>query len=1251
MERLTVGSFGGGEKEMEMRVVEVKIKRHPLEEEIVIEALEIDMISKDTLPSPPKSIVREVKALGLTLADDLTQYHKTTAPLTTSLLVGADYYWEIVTGRTKRLQDKVMAAETILGWTLHGPTQFRAQPMNSSTVMVLKVTTTKEDINEEVKRFWELESIGISDNMAHTKTTDNDGVHTYIKDTMAFRDGRYEVRLPWKEHVTLEENKSVAEKRLSQVTKKLLKDPKNLQAYDKAIREYIESGIAEKVSTEEDKKRKNFAYYMPHQAVIKEDRATTKIRIVFDASASRTAGRSLNDNLEIGPNLNPDIASLLMNFRQHKIAMAADVEKAFLQIAIHEEDRDALRFLWWKEIPNKDSDLPTVETWRMKRVTFGTKPSSFLLAATIHHHLDAVREKFPNTVGELKKGIYVDDVFLGAEDTPTAATMYNEARSIFAAAGMNLRKWTSSDPTLRTVFDKEGEDLDRRLRQEGKTKVLGMKWNFIEDQITFPSTAWRSDIDVTEITKRQLLQATARLYDPLGLLTPFSVRAKLQLQNVWKESFTWDDPLPDGYRTACMEWISELEVLDGFSLPRCSHPFGKAEQLSTLHVFSDASPRAYGAAAYLVTTYTDGSKNTQLLMSKGRVAPLKDLTLARVELLAATIAARLAKYIVDNFVGSIKDVKFWTDSQIVLCWVKSSKLKDIFVQNRVHEIKRKSSTNQWGYVKSEENPADLMTRGIKLKQLLASEAWWKGPVWLIGSRERPAYEAQINDMEENDVVNMEHCMLTSCDNQEKLIDVSRFGSYTKALKIAAWVLRYAEKLRKNKTSGPITAEELNKAELFLIRQEQKELMRTGETERNGATERKGASQLHGVGIFKDTEGVIRVKGRLERSDMSFDEKHPIVLPKKSKLSELLVRHVHHQTMHGGVCVTLTRLRTKFWVVQGRQLVRMIIRRCITCRRFNARPMTQEMAPLPADRITQSSPFEVIGVDFAGPLYAGEERGHTEQKMYIVIFTCAVTRAVHLELMKSTSSECFIHAFRRFVARRGMCKTIYSDNARSFRRSEKEINKILRMEDDKVRLFTTNLQIKWKYIAELAPWWGGFYERLIRSFKSAIRKTIGRRLMTEEQLRTIVVEAEGVLNNRPLTYVYDDPNEPLPITPADVIGGRQRLHQEPTATETCLGGLWKNSREGTAAWWERWQREYLAELRSASLKSSANTTIKEGDIVLLGDKTHRAYWKLCNVEKIFPGRDGLVRACLLKTPDRQLIRRPVQLLYSMEGCYN
>lgn len=270
----------------------------------------------------------------------------------------------------------------------------------------------------------------------------------------------------------------------------------------------------------------------------------------------------------------------------------------------------------------------------------------------------------------------------------------------------------------------------------------------------------------------------------------------------------------------------------------------------------------------------------------------------------------------------------------------------------------------------------------------------------------------------------------------------------------------------------------------------------------------------------------------------------------------------------------------------------------------------------------------------------------------MIFTCAVTRAIQLELVKRMSSEAFIQAFRRFVARRGLCTTIYSDNARAFKKSEKEMNKILKMKDERVQQYTSNLKIKWKFIVELAPWWGGFYERLIRSFKTSMAKTIGARLLDEEELRTVVVEAEGVLNNRPLTYVYDDPNEPQPITPADVIGGRQAMNkqEENRLGEYSLLNYWSARKRAMITWWTRWKKEYLRELKCASRKIEGHTSIQQGDVLLLGEARKRTQWKLCKVEKIFPGKDGLVRTCLLRTPEGKLVKRPIQLLYSLEGCF-
>ncbi|XP_049274098.1 uncharacterized protein LOC125759411 [Rhipicephalus sanguineus] len=465
-------------------------------------------------------------------------------------------------------------------------------------------------------------------------------------------------------------------------------------------------------------------------------------------------------------------------------------------------------------------------------------------------------------------------------------------------------------------------------------------------------------MDTRQLSKRQVLQATAKLYDPLGFLTPFSVRAKMLMQKIWIENLKWDDPLPSQHRSAWKDWAEELQHLDNFTINRCYDYNKQAEvKASTVHVFSDASPMAYGAAAYLVTEYSDGSNEASLLMAKGRVAPIKKITLARMELLAATVSVRLASHITENFIRKARSVRFWTDSQIVLCWIKSSKTKDVFVRNRATEIKNKSKNSQWGYVKSDENPADLMTRGVKMQHLLNSELWWKGPTWIRNEKQRPDYDIMIeSDNDDNEHDEEIVTSLTTTTSQEKIIDVNRFGSYKKALRVTAWVMRYIGNLRKEAKKGSLTGEELDKAELLLLKQEQKTLQ-------NEVTRINGKMKLCSTDIFEDNQGVLRVQGRLQWSDLTFDEKHPIVLPRESHLSELLVLHAHHVTMHGGVASTLTHLRTKFWIVRGRQMVKYVIKKCIICRKFNSRPMTQETAPLPADRITKTRPFDIMERQF------------------------------------------------------------------------------------------------------------------------------------------------------------------------------------------------------------------------------------------------------------------------------------------------
>ncbi|GFU06922.1 integrase catalytic domain-containing protein [Trichonephila clavipes] len=293
---------------------------------------------------------------------------------------------------------------------------------------------------------------------------------------------------------------------------------------------------------------------------------------------------------------------------------------------------------------------------------------------------------------------------------------------------------------------------------------------------------------------------------------------------------------------------------------------------------------------------------------------------------------------------------------------------------------------------------------------------------------------------------------------------------------------------------------------------------------------RSSSEIKSLVPYLDENNLLRLTGRLLEADLCFGEKHPVILPRRCKFTELLVIREHERIGHCGVSATLTQLRKKYWISKGRQLVKTMIRICLVCKKYSAKPADQLSGQLPRDRITQSPPFQVVGIDFTGAILVKENQG--TRKSYVSLFTCAVTRAVHLELVLDMSTKCFLLALRRFLARRGNCKVIYSDNARTFKAAERELAYFANiLKDSEFQSFVADKGIHWKFIVERVPWWGGFYERLVKTIKNPLRKILGRALLTFEELSTILSEVEVIVNHRPLTYVENDSGEPEPLTPA------------------------------------------------------------------------------------------------------------------------
>ncbi|KAG8194788.1 hypothetical protein JTE90_017229 [Oedothorax gibbosus] len=359
---------------------------------------------------------------------------------------------------------------------------------------------------------------------------------------------------------------------------------------------------------------------------------------------------------------------------------------------------------------------------------------------------------------------------------------------------------------------------------------------------------------------------------------------------------------------------------------------------------------------------------------------------------------------------------------------------------------------------------------------MTSSLWWNGPNWLV--QEESSWPTNIPD----------------------LSNLKQFSSLRKVHRITAWILRFVNNARpkSSKLSVPLGATEISSAQTYWIRATQQRHYKEEVADLSKGKELDKSSTVRSTNPFLDKQGLLRLKGRLQFSNVSENEKQPWLLPSKDSYTELVVRDAHDKVLHAGVDATLAQVRESFWIVKGRQSIKTTIRECCICKRYSARPGSEEMAPLPPDRILEAPPFATTGLDFAGPLITKD----SEEKHYILLFTCGVTRALHIELVNSMSTENFILAFRRFISRRGLCNTIYSDNAKTFKRADKELSKIWKcISHPSVKNMFANYGILWKYSVEKGPWWGGFWERQVRTIKTSLKKVIGRSTLCVKELET------------------------------------------------------------------------------------------------------------------------------------------------------
>ena len=1143
------------------------------------------------------------------------------------ILIGLDCYWRLVTGAIKTISEGLVAQNTLFGWVISGKlvdTQASVTQVVSSTQLLCL------DVNESLaNKFWNLESIGISPTEVPEKS---DALQKFEKST-SFENGRYEVHLPWKSggRSKLLSNFNQANARLERLKQKLELTPDLKMTYHQIIQGMNERGIIAEVN-ESDLSVSEPVYYMPHRPVLKPDSLTTKVRPVFDASAKCPNGISLNDCIETGPNLVPDLPGVLLRFRRWKYAISADISKAFHMVGMNSHDQNVHRFLW--------DDLGKTRVMKFTRVPFGNKSSMFLLLATIRHHLS--KYPYSHVINELRDNMYIDNWLSGSDEITISCNMTKEAKAVMSQAGMILTQWASnSDKVGKSVT----QDLGETYIENDCLKVLGLRWVSSEDVFEYECSHFPFDIC---LTKKVMLGYISRLFDPLGFALPFIMSARIMFQNVWNLKIDWDETIPQSVDKNFQKWIKGLACLRSWNIPRKLTVFDwKDIKVLEIHVFGDASPQAYGACAYLRAQSQRGQWNLSLAFARARVAPLKQITLPRLELLAALLCARLAVFVQKELrIADQASVHCWTDSTVTLAWIKSNPDRwKVFVKNRVSDIHSSVPPQSWYHCSGQDNPSDLLTRGLSAQELTCSEFWLRGPLFLRNSTEvwpkgDPVSLAKALDSEvaKEEKKSSNQPVLLSAQMSQKVFPLERWSKFTKAIRVVAYVLRFVNNLRKRseyRNSPELSFSELCKAKQALILDCQKNSF---------ANEYISLSQqqslLKGSPLFKLTpcigsDGLIRIKGRLQMSNLHAEEQSPIIIP-KSHLGLLLARHIHQSNKHAGVNSMLVFLRDQFWVIGARVVCKKVKRECVSCQRQDSKAFFNTRAPLPEVRARPAAPFSITGLDHGGPLYCCDMPG---DKFYILLFTCAVTRALHLELVNSLSGETSFLAIRRFMARRGIPSVIMSDNAKGFESAEKKL----------VAIFGTDGP-RWRPIAPLSPWWGGWWERLIGSVKQALRKSIGKRNLTYAELETCLLEVEMVLNSRPLTFVGDNLEDGEILTPSHFLIGRKVMSKSSLDHQSFkhedLVGRWEVQNEALDEFLSFWNTVYLRNLPPFK-GPVTQRPIETGEVVLIRDEGYpRLQWPIGLVQKVFPGVDQHTRAVELKTKKGILVR-PIQKLHCLE----
>ena len=1108
------------------------------------------------------------------------------------------------------------------------------------------------DIDNGLEYIFSLESLGIKQDNKELVNFDQEQIDKF-KEGISFEEGHYSVKLPWfpDKINKVPSNHYVALKVLDKTIQQLKAKGLTSQ-YQEVFEKQLSDGIIEEFTVNPS----NFDQYVwiPHRPVIKtEEQVTTKIRPVFNCSLkTKKEFPSLNEAAYPGIDLMGSILKLLLYFRTNKIVLLSDIKQAFLMIRLkEEEDRNRFCFFW--KVDNR------LITYRYKTIVFGYTSSPFILNFVMKHHAETFPEDKCREI--LSNNFYVDNLLITGNDVDELKQIYDLSFNRMLLGGFTLRSWNSNSHELREQMREDGRLVEHSNEQE---RVLGYKYNVSKDTLSIA----HCNLTPLANTKRKVLSQTSKIFDPLNLALPVTIRGRTIMRKIWKLDVGWDDELPLEITKEMKSLSKDLEMLSQIEFPRFAL---NENETYGLHIFCDSSVEAYGFVAYAVNE----NNLSSYIFSKSKLAPLNkrnEHSVPTLELMGVILALKCLPTLLDAYNKiQFQFVNINVDAQVVLNWLltKEPKVKSKFVRNRVLEtdcfkeniVKEYKLPVFYHYVSSNENPADLITRGLTYSKYLEKrKLWLQGPSWLTNDFNKwPTFPLlSVSPAFKNSIVTA--CNLQLNKTNTGFININKYSNFNKLIRVTSLMYKWLGKRR--------VCEPNLEAIKYWVKTAQrewfeKEINFLTENTVNNANKGKSSvtSLILNLNLYLDQNGILRTRGRISKCRY-FDANihNPILLPKEHRFTTLFISYCHSKVQHLGIGTTLNYLREQgYWVPKGRAAVKTVLNDCLTCKKFNALAYKYpKFTDMPKHHMNLVKPFQHVGVDYTGHVWVNDEISGKSTKMFILVFTCLNIRAVHFELLPDLSSKNFILAFQRFCNLYTIPQYLYSDNAKQFLKGGSILENSLQSQEFQEEL--SNCNIKHIRIPLYSAWVGSAWERLIRVLKNCLYKVIGRNKLTYFELLTTLSNIQLAVNSRPLTYRASSDSLEF-ITPNSFL----RLHGNSSLilrsedndvwleddSQPILQRTVEMQEEMIENFKKLWYESYLLSLREHSrnlYNHKWENKIKVGDIVLIKALNKpRPFWMMGKVLELVIGYDGKVRSVRLKQGNGLIEYHSINNLYPME----